>query len=370
MNIKYEFSLSLLKRLTVTAKKIGTHLLIMCSLFLAGNVTAEPFSELVVFSGSLNDTGNWASFNGDFPEPHYNNRTTNGPAIIDIFAKTFNLSSEPSLHITGGNGGTNYATLHASAWGDLPIDLPAQLAAYLEPRNYQANPTALYFIFIGANDIVAAAIEQDEAASEKLLQNGIDEVEKAFRKLHAGGARYFYAPNNVNLGTAPIAMQYGISERVTGKTIEFNRKWELLLRKLERELKVTIYRFDFFRFIDDVFPIVDKLGITNATDSCAALEDEGLCDLEKFAFFDELLPTAKIHALMGNALATGLIEQISSPKCNYFHRCGRVGSSKSYTFVSDFWPAVDFLPKPKPHAKHKKMSPKKYEFKPFKKRDR
>ncbi len=224
--------------------------------------------------------------------------------------------------------------MHANAWGDKPIDLPAQLAAYLEPRNYEANPTALYFIFIGANDIVTAAIEQDEVLSDELLQNGIDEVEKAFRNLHAGGARYFYAPNNVNIGVAPVAKQFGLSERATEKTIKFNRMWELLLRRLERKLDITIYRFDFFRFVDDLFPIVDKFGITNSTDSCLALAPQGLCDLEEFAFFDELLPTAKIHALMGNALSTALIEQLSSPICNDRHHCGRLGSSISYTFIS------------------------------------
>src|SRR5687767_12908378 len=78
---------------------------------------AESFSQLVAFSGSLSDTGNYASINGDFPAPYYQNRTTNGPAAIDILAAKFNLSSAASLHLIGQQGGTNYATLHASAAG-------------------------------------------------------------------------------------------------------------------------------------------------------------------------------------------------------------------------------------------------------------
>src|SRR5687767_11060046 len=92
---------------------------------------AEPFSKLVVFSGSLTDTGNYAAAFGDFPAPYYQNRTTNGPAAIDIFAAKFGLSSAASLFLIGQQAGTNYAVLHASAAGTLPIDLPAQLQAYM-----------------------------------------------------------------------------------------------------------------------------------------------------------------------------------------------------------------------------------------------
>ena len=314
---------------------------VLFSMFSAA-VAAAPFSKLVAFSGSLSDTGNYASVNGDFPAPNYNNRTTNGPAAIDILAEKFGLSAEPSLHLIGRQGGTNFATLHASAAGDLPIDLPAQLQAYLGPRNNIADPAALYFIFIGANDIVAAVLEQDEQKSEVILQNGINAVDNAFRQLHAAGARTFYAPNNVNLGITPITKEFGVSARATQKTLVFNRLWEKQLRQLERELNVTIYRFDFFRLVEDLLGVGEKLGFTDVTHSCLALVPQGLCDLEHFAFLTELLPTKKIHDFLGNALALSLVQQLNSPHCSVKHRCGRKHGTRSYAVIDVGGSAADF----------------------------
>lgn len=300
---------------------------------IATGALAAPFSKLVAFSGSLSDTGNFASANGDFPPPFFNNRTTNGPVAIDILAGNFRLSSEPSLHLIGQQGGTNYAVLHANAAGNLPIDLPAQLQAYLGPRNNVADPNALYFIFIGANDIITATIEQDDQQSLVILDNAMREVETAFRRLHTAGARTFYAPNNVDLGIAPVTRDFGVSARATHFTIVFNELWERKLRQLERELDITIFRFDFFRFIHDLLPIGDTLGFTDTTNACLPLLPQGGCDLERFAFLNELLPTARIHNYLGNALALTLIEQLNSRVCTVRHRCGRKHGTASYAQI-------------------------------------
>jgi len=299
------------------------------------DVKGEPFSSLVVFSGSLSDTGNAASVSGNFPEPFYNNRTTNGPAAIDIFANRFHLSAEPSLHLTGQQGGgTNYAVLHASAHGDLPIDLPAQIQAYLGPRNNIADPKALYFIFIGANDIVSATIEQDSQKSEAILNNGIQAVETAFRNLYMAGAKTFYAPNNVNLGIAPVTRDFGVSARATQLTVKFNQLWEQKLRQLERDLDITIFRFDFFRLAEDLLNTSGTLGLTDVTHSCLALQAQGKCDLDRFAFFNELLPTKRIHEFLGNGLAEALVQQLMSRECTVEHRCGRRSNARAYAAIS------------------------------------
>jgi phospholipase/lecithinase/hemolysin len=296
------------------------------------DVKGSPFSSLVVFSGSLSDTGNSAAFSGDYPEPYYRNRTTNGPAAIDYLAKALQLSAEPSLHLIGKQGGTNFAVLHASAWGDAPIDLPAQLQAFLTSRNYTADPRALYFIFIGANDIVTATIEPDPNKSDEILQNGIASVETAFRKLHAAGARTFYAPNNVDLGITPVTRQYGVSARATERTLVFNRLWEDMLRKLERELDITIFRFDFFRQIDDVMKVTGTLGFTNVTDACLPLYPGG-CELDRYAFLTDLLPGARVHEFFGNALAAALVQQLNASHCMEKHRCGQIPNLRPYADV-------------------------------------
>jgi cholinesterase len=293
-------------------------------------VKGAPFSALVVFSGSLTDTGNAASVSGDFPPPLYKNRTTNGPAAIDILASTFHLSSDPSLYLVGKQAGTNYAVLHANAYGDRPIDLPAQVQAYMDQHSNRADPKALYFIFIGANDIVLAALEQDNAKAKGLLDNGIASVETAFRRLHAAGANLFYAPNNVNLGLAPITKQYGIADRATQFTIAFNRMWEERLRQLEKELHITIFRFDFFRLVEDMVKVSGTIGFTDVTHPCTSTPG---CDLERFAFLDPLLPTERVHQFLGNGLAEALVQQLGAIECTVNQRCGRKNTIRAYGAV-------------------------------------
>lgn len=297
------------------------------------SIKGTPFSKLVVFSGSLSDTGNAASVNGDYPAPFYKNRTTNGPAAIDILAAKFHLSAEPSLHLAGKQAGTNYAVLHANAYGDSPIDMPAQLQAYFTSNNFAADPKALYFIFIGANDIVSATIEQDPAKSDALLNNGIASVETAFRKLQAAGARMFYAPNNVNLGIAPVTREFGVSARATELSVRFNRLWEQKLRQLERELDITIFRFDFFRQVEDILKVAGTMGFTDVTRACLPLAAQGKCDLDRFAFINELLPTERIHQFLGDGLAEALLQQLNTPECAKNRRCGRKQIMRSYAAI-------------------------------------
>jgi phospholipase/lecithinase/hemolysin len=293
-------------------------------------IKGEPFTSLVVFSGSLSDTGNYASVFGDFPFPFYHNRTTNGPAAIEIFASKFGLSAEPSLHLIGQQRGLNYAVLHANAYGNSEADLPGQVRAYLDSHHNTADSNGLFFIFIGANDIVSATTAQSDQEAQTILNNAIFAVESAFRNLHAAGAQIFYAPNNVNIGLAPVALQFGVSARATELSIVFNRMWEEKLSQLERELNVVIFRFDFFRQVQDLISVGGTLGFTNITDSCVALIDAGKCDLDRFAFVNELLPTRRIHEFFGNALAESLIQQL---KLQPPHRPGRKSDIRPYSFI-------------------------------------
>jgi outer membrane lipase/esterase len=272
-------------------------------------IKGEAFSSLVVFSGSLSDTGNFPALYGDLGPPFAPNRTTNGPNVIDVFAGKYGLSSEPSLHLTGEQAGLNYAVLHANAAGDSPADLPGQVRAYLDSHS-RADSKALYFVFIGANDIVSATVAPTDEQARAILNDAIDAVDSAFRDLHAAGARTFYAPNNVNIGRAPIALQFGVSARATELTLLFNRMWERKLRQLERQLGVVIFRFDFYRQIEDIIDVAGILGFTDVTHSCVALLPSGQCDLNRFGFINELLPTQRIHEFFGNALAESLAQQM------------------------------------------------------------
>ena len=143
----------------------------------------------------------------------------------------------------------------------------------------------------------------------------------------------FYAPNNVNLGIAPVTKQFGVSERATAFSVQFNRMWEQKMRQLEQQLDVPIFRFDFFRQVEDFLKVAGTLGFTDVTRPCLALMGSGGCDLDRFAFFNELLPTRRIHQLLGDGLAEALMQQLASEECTVKHRCGRSQGAPSYSTV-------------------------------------
>lgn len=279
------------------------------------SATAEPFSQLIIFSGSLSDTGNIASIQGDFPSPFFMNRSTNGPAAVDILASRLGLSAEPSLHLIGMDAGTNYAVLGALASNNRSIDLPAQIEAYLAPRGNVADPDALFFVFIGGNDVITAAIEPDDQVADRIIRDAISGIRHAIRRLVNAGAKTLFVPNFIDLGIAPVARDTGLADRATEQSKKFNRTLERMLDRVERKLGLKIIRFDFFKFGEDVLASADKLGFTNTTDSCLALLDSEECDFDSFVFFNELFPSAKVHELLGTALTFALIEQLNPSKC-------------------------------------------------------
>lgn len=108
-------------------KRLVSITLFVNLVWLACGAFAKPFSDLVIFGGSLADTGNFASVTGDLPPPYYMNRISNGPVATDVIAAWSGF--EGRLRCISRSG---------------PIDLNAQMDAYFESQNNVADPDALY----------------------------------------------------------------------------------------------------------------------------------------------------------------------------------------------------------------------------------
>jgi phospholipase/lecithinase/hemolysin len=306
----------------------------LCPAFLAMSLAmlpplkaAEPsFSKLVIFSGSLSDTGNCASINCQaFPSPPFsNNRSTNGPDEVDVMASLLQLSSTPSLHLVGPEQGTNYAVFGALASDNRNIDLPAQVSAFLDPRGGIADPDALYFIFIGGNDVLAAVFESDDAA-EHTLRDAAHGIEQAVKTLVAAGAKTLYVGNFIDIGIAPAFQDIGFGPLATYRSVRFNELLDHAMARTERSLDIRILKFDFFEFGKKYVGSASALGLTNTTDACftgpvgTTYTKRENCDVNRFVFLTDQYPTARIHQLLGNQIVESLVEQLSEKK-NSFHR--------------------------------------------------
>jgi phospholipase/lecithinase/hemolysin len=287
--------------------KLSVSLLALLGLPFAAQ--AEPFSQLVAFSGALTDTGNYAAEKGDFPAPFYKNRTTNGPVAIDVLAGRLGLEAEPSLHLISKTGGTNFAVVDALAGGQGPHDLPAQLKAHLDRQGGKADPKALYFLFIGGNDVVAAAMTPDAAKAEGMLDAAVDGIETTIHALVGAGAKTIMVPDFIDVGVAPAVLQMGQSAHATRISETYNRKFDAMLERVEQEEPFDLVRWRFGDFVQDLVAHGEEFGFTNGTESCLAVQAEGRCDFDRFIFFNEQYPTARVHELMGSAMAMAVLQR-------------------------------------------------------------
>jgi len=276
--------------------------------------TAKPFSQLVEFSGALSDNGNFAAVHGNDPAPFHQGRTTNGITAGEVMAARLGLKADPSLHLVGKAAGTNFSVRDALAGGNGPDDLPAQINAYLKPRGGKADPDALHFVFIGGNDVLQAVVTPNDEAAEKILRSAVDGIHKAIRTLVSAGATKIFAPDFIDISIAPAfrAAGPGAVARASRLSAEYNKAFNAMLDQAEEEMEFTLIRWSFDQFVKDMFAHADELGFTNTTDSCVAMAAKGKCDYNRYIFLNDQFPTAKVHELIGTALAMAVVTRPGS----------------------------------------------------------
>jgi outer membrane lipase/esterase len=148
---------------------------------------AESFTALVAFGDSLSDTGNAGRF-------------SNGPVWVEHLAKSLGLPLRPSRA-----GGTNHAVGGARAVGG-PNELRAQVRGYLAERGGSADPRALYTVWAGGNDLLAAGFASGPDTAGRAAAAAVGEAVAA---LGAAGARTVLVPNLPDIGITPALQAVG-----------------------------------------------------------------------------------------------------------------------------------------------------------------
>ncbi len=279
---------------------------------------AAGFERVVVFGDSLSDEGNLASIVGDFPQPpFYNNRVSNGPVAVEIMAAELGITLRPSLHLVGPARGTNYAVAAARARGGALIDLAYQVELFLANHGGVAPAGDLYVVFIGGNDVRDARDPRFDG--EAIVQQAAEAVGMQIRRLAMAGARHFLVANAPDVGSIPetrlIAAQIGDPEfaaRATYFATRFNDELKAQLHGLEEAWDIEAEHFNTFKRLAKIIRKAEKLGFTNTTDACfftATLTPNPACDFDTYIFFDEIHPTARVHALIGRAMAEAVREE-------------------------------------------------------------
>lgn len=283
---------------------------------------AGDYSRVYVFGDSLSDTGNLASVIGGFPPPYYMNRVSNGPVAVEVLAEKLGLDADASLHLIGPAVGSNYAVAGANAYGDEAIDFNNQVLIFQANHGYVAPADALYVIFIGGNDVRSARDDSDPISAASTIDMAATQVKQAIMDLAESGARSFLVVNAPNISVIPetrlLATAFDDPELFKRAT-KLSKNYRVALGEVIEELSANsdlqITEFDLFKFLNKLIKKADSHGFTNITDACFSSSTFSFhpdCNFgqnaDEFVFFDEIHPTARAHAIVGEAFYEAVSE--------------------------------------------------------------
>ncbi len=273
-------------------------------------VFALPISncraEIFVFGDSLSETGNfYAATGGAFPpSPLYNEgRLSNGKAWVENFARIVREPAPtPSLL-----GGTNFAFNGARASGVSPYGTPSvteQVASYLLSSGGTADPTDIFVIWAGANDIFFGP----SFGESDFIPKAIAGIRSSIESLYAAGARRIVVLDLPLLGqtpffntSPPVAMQ------LDAASAAFNNALADMIRKLRSELRhVRIADVKISRLFRSVTLAPALFGLQNVVESATLFDPvSGIgyaiapgVDADRYLFWDSIHPTAQAHKII------------------------------------------------------------------------
>lgn len=270
-----------------------------------GSVPAQagPYSSLTVFGDSLSDVGNikiLAPANVPSP-PYFNGRFSDGPNWIDVLAAGLGL---PAASVPSFGGGTNYAFGGArTGTAQNPPGVLAQVGGLWSPSHATADPTGLYVVVGGGNDMRdARGLASTDASRQAAALAAATNIFNSVALLAGKGATTVLISTLPDLGGTPEAVQLNLVAQSTDATLRYNAAvagLEAQLESLFADLDVIVLdmygigagiRNDALNHGGAVF------GITNATAPCFVV---GGCGSSLFS--DGLHPSAAAHALIGAA---------------------------------------------------------------------
>lgn len=256
--------------------------------FVAVSALGWSFDEVYVFGDSLSDAGNvFAATAGIYPPaPYWNGRFSNGPVWAEGFSTTLGGSASSSL-----NGGTNFA------YGGAEANPGAVFSTLFTPNIVtQIGYFQLGVGTFGSDDLVVLWAGGNDFA----IRGETDPLRVAadmathMNSLYALGARKFLIPNLPKLGYVPRFVGTPDEAAMNARTVAFNSALAGYANDLRSQPGAEVFELDVAGVFDEVLSNPAAFGFSNTTDSF--IDTGG--DVNDFVFFDDLHPTAQIHAMI------------------------------------------------------------------------
>ena len=288
-----------------------------------GAASGMSFSGLTVFGDSLSDTGNVYAATGftNPPPPYYFGRFSNGPVWVETLAAQMGFPAASTASFLGGN---NYAFGGARTNSSAPVPgVLQQMGGLWAPSHPGADPTALYVLFGGMNDLrdARSAFQTNSAADQAGRQAAAAAAAvnliNGLGFLASRGAKEVLISNLWDLGLTPEAASLGLQLSSSDVTQRFNALMPAVLAA-GASFGLDMFFLDMAGLASDVRDDAlnhggAKYGITNVVTPCGAFAGSiGIsCDVSLFS--DSLHPSSRAHQALGLA-AYGLLNGVLVPE--------------------------------------------------------
>ena len=299
---------------------------------------AGPYDAEYVFGDSLSDNGNAAEAGGSaypFP-PSYHDAYTNGPVAVALLAQSLGLPAlEPSLWANGFMDvhdifppgfvpGTNYAFAGATASEDGTIvpgaNLPDQVTAYTTHVSKVADPSALYVVMIGGNDVILATLaglSQPDADAVLTLsvKSEVNQIETLVRRRRQELPCRERARCRAHSPSCRVIPRSADAATMDSQFYDSQLNMQLASLGLPA---TELHEFDLYDFnTTAIFDNATELGFTNTTQPCFSdapffadlTTGCSIAEVNNFIYWNDVHPSGHVQALW----ATGMEAAIPEP---------------------------------------------------------
>lgn len=290
-----------------TARRLATALALTVAAYPAA--AAPPYSGFVVFGDSLSDVGNLFTVTGGAQPaaPYANGQFSNGPVWAQDLSVHLGLGTLSPAVL----GGTNFAfggattSSPASASPFVP-NLNQQIGMFLNGTGGTAPASALYSVWIGANDILGMFASFDPNIGANTQAAALSEV-SAIGSLVAAGARNILVPLMPDLGKTPRLLSAGapFTNLATQLSQVYNATLIAGLSGLSGIPGLDLDILDTFGLIDDAVANPANYGLSDVTSACYTGPYTGggsaCATADTNLFWDSIHPSATGHAIIAAA---------------------------------------------------------------------
>lgn len=244
--------------------------LIIC----ASQTQAKTFSDAIFFGDSLTDSGRFSAAMPSDPmlklvidssDDRIRKFTTN---TDNVWAET--LANQYGLTAIANDGesltGTNYAiggakTKENALTSSIEIEsVQNQIQRYLNLSNQQANPNALYSVWVGANDLLAIT---SPSSALSVIDQATTSQTQSIQQLANAGAKYILVPNLPDVGVTPLKVAEGETS-VAQATFVSQLYNQNLYQKLN-QTNANVIPLNTFALVREIASNPSLYGIKNTT---------------------------------------------------------------------------------------------------------